>query len=67
MNWCFATINNRLGEIYFEKKKTGRIKFLGHCYIKKEDFKIKKQRNVLEEDIKKFKIIYRNKKYRLIG
>ena len=66
MSWCFAIINSRLGEIYFDRKKTGQIKFLGHCYVKKEDFKIKEERNALEEDIKKFKIIYKNKKYKII-
>lgn len=30
MNWCFAIINGKLGEIYFEKTKNGQIKFLGH-------------------------------------
>ncbi len=66
MNWCFAKINNRLGEIYFEKKKSGQIKFLGHCYIKKEDLKTREERNDLKEDVKKFKIIYRNKKYKIV-
>ena len=65
MNWCFATINNRLGEIYFEKKKNGQIKFLGHCYIAKEDFKLKEERNALKRDIKKFKIVYKNKEYKI--
>lgn len=38
MPWCFAIINNKLAEIYFEKKK-GKIKIEGHCYVKKEEFK----------------------------
>ena len=66
MTWCFAIINNRLGEIYFDKKKNGQIKFLGHCYVKKEEFKTKEEQCAIEEDIKKVKIIYKNKKYKLI-
>jgi hypothetical protein len=66
MNWCFATINNKFGEIYFEKGKSGQIKFLGHCYFKKEDLKTKEERDALKEDIKKFRIIYRDRKYKII-
>jgi len=27
MNWCFAIINNKAGEIYFDKNKNSQIKF----------------------------------------
>lgn len=66
MSWCFAIINNKPGEIYFERSKSGRVKFWGHCYVGKEDFKTKEERSALEKDIKKFKIVYRNKNYKLI-
>ncbi len=66
MNWCFAIINNKLGEIYFERKKTGRIKFLGHCLVEREDFTVKQEQKCIDEDIKKVKIIYRNKNYKII-
>ncbi len=65
MDWCFATINNRLGEIYFKKKNNGQTKFLGHCYVKKEDFMTKEELIAFEKDTKKFKIVYKNKKYKL--
>ena len=67
MSWCFAKINNRMGEIYFDKDKNGQIKFSGHCYVKKGDFKIKAELNALEKETEKFKITYRNKKYTLIS
>lgn len=66
MVWCFAIINNRLGEIYFDKKKNSRIKILGHCYVKREDFKTKQEQKCITADIKKVRVVYRNKKYRLI-
>jgi len=66
MSWSFAIINGKLGEIYFEKTKTGKIKFQGHCYVKREDFTEKEELAMLEEDIKKLKITYRNKKYRVV-
>ena len=65
--WNFAIINNRLGEIYFEEKKKGQIKFLGHCYVKREDFKTKQEQKCIDKDIKKIRIIYRNKKYKSVA
>jgi hypothetical protein len=64
--WCFAMVNNRLAEIYFEKKKNGQIKFWGHCYVKREDYKTQQEKRWIELDIKKVKLIYRNKKYKLV-
>jgi len=65
MYWCFATINGRLGEIYFDKKN-GQAEISSHCYIKKEDFEIKEELHALDQESKKFKIVYRNKKYKII-
>lgn len=67
MSWCFAIVNNKLAEIYFEKKKNDKNKIFAHCYIKREDFKAKKEQKQIDEDTKKVKIIYKNKKYKLIN
>lgn len=67
MRWCFAIVNNKLAEIYFKKKKNGKNKIFAHCYIKREDFKTKKEQKQIFEDIKRVKVIYRNKKYKLIS
>ena len=66
MNWSFAIINNRLGEIYFDRNKNGKIKFLGHCYVKWDDFKLKAELKAIDQDIKNAKFIYRNKKYKVV-
>jgi hypothetical protein len=66
MNWCFAIVNNKIGEIYFDRSKSGRVSISNHCYVGKSEFKNKEERKALEEDIKKFKVIYKNKKYKLI-
>ena len=63
MEWSFAKINRRLAEIYYEKKK-GKLKFLGHCYVKKSEFKTKKEQKWIEEDIKKFRFFYRDGLYK---
>jgi hypothetical protein len=65
MGWCFAIVNNRLAEIYFDKKKNGQIKIWGHCYVKREDYKTKREQGWIAQDIKKVRVAYRNKKYRL--
>ncbi len=66
MNWSFAIINNRFAEIYFEKKKNGKIKFLGHCYVKREEYKTKKEREYIDEDTSNTKLVYRKGDYKRI-
>ena len=39
MTWCFAIINDRLAEIYFEDE--GKNKILGHCYVDEKEYKTK--------------------------
>jgi hypothetical protein len=62
MSWCFATVNNRLAEIYFDKMKNGP-KIWGHCYIKKSSYKTKQEQNWIKQDTAKFRLSYRNRKY----
>lgn len=62
MNWCFAKVNHKLAEIYF-KGKPGKSKILGHCFVKKSEYKTKKELKWLKEDVKKFQLIYKNNKY----
>ena len=63
MSWCFAIINNRIAEIYFDKKG-GEIKFLGHCYVKESEYTLKEEKEWIKKDIEKVKLIYRKGKYR---
>jgi hypothetical protein len=68
MPWCFATINNKLGEIYFHRVgrgKKSKVVFEGHCYVKKSEFKTKGERRALDRESAKSHISYRNKKYKL--
>lgn len=62
MDWCFAIINGKLAEIYFEKKK-GKIEFLGHCYVKRTEYDSKEEQNMINEDIKNVRLRYYNRKY----
>lgn len=68
MCWNFAIINNRLGEIYYKKDKNGKVKFQGHCYVTDKEKKemCSEEKRCIKEDIKGVKLIYRNKKYKLI-
>lgn len=67
MSWCFAIVNNKLAEIYFDKTKGNRIKIWSHCYINKKDFKTKQEHKWIRDDIKRMKVIYRNKRYKLLA
>lgn len=63
MSWCFAKINGRLAEIYFNETKKGP-KFLGHCYVEKSEYTTKNEQKWIEADSAKFKFSYRNKIYK---
>jgi len=63
MSWCFAIINGKLAELYFEKTKNS-LKFKGHCYVKKEEFKTKQEQKWIQKDTEKFIFSYRKKKYK---
>jgi len=63
--WCFALVNNRLAEIYFEKKGR-KTEIIGHCYVKAEEYKTKKEQKWIAEDTAKFKFNYRARKYKRI-
>ena len=67
MFWCFAIVNNKLAEIYFDKNKNNQNKIQSHCYIKKDDYKSKQEQKWIDKDVKKMKVVYRNKKYKLIS
>lgn len=66
MWWCFAIINNKLAEIYFEKTK-GKVEIIGHCYVAKDRYKTKKEQKYIEKDTAKFQLLYRNKIYKDIN
>ena len=66
MSWCFGIVNHRLAEIFFNKSKSGQIKILGHCNVKKKEYKTKQEQKWIVIDTRKIKVVYRNKKYKLI-
>ena len=66
MSWCFAILNNRLVEVYFDKDKQNRVKIRGHCYVAKNEYKTKQEQKWIEIDTRKTRVVYRNKKYRLV-
>lgn len=41
MCWCFAIVNNKLAEIFFDEKKNGQAKIWGHCYVRQEEYETK--------------------------
>lgn len=62
--WCFAIVNNKLAEIFFEnddKKKKSTV--WGHCYVKRNEYTTKREQRRIDKDIKNAVFTYRNKKY----
>ena len=66
MDWCFALINNRLAEIFFEKNSKGENNIIGHCHVKREKYPTKREQKWIDQDTAKFKFSYRQGEYRLI-
>lgn len=61
MAWCFALVNSKLAEIYFDKSKSGRIKIRGHCFVNKKEYKTKQEQKWIQEDTKRVRVVYRMK------
>lgn len=66
MSWCFAIVNNRLAEIYFETKK-GKPRIVGHCYANRRDYKTRQEIRWIEKDTKKYRIVYRKGAYKIMN
>lgn len=64
MFWSFATINGKLAEVFFEGNK-GKLKFIGHCYVKKSEYKTKKEQSWINKDTEKVRLTYRKGKYNI--
>ncbi|TSC90802.1 MAG: Uncharacterized protein G01um10142_236 [Parcubacteria group bacterium Gr01-1014_2] len=65
MPWCFAKVNNRLAEVYFDETSKGP-KIRNHCYVKIEEYKTKKEQKWIKEDTARFIFVYRKGKYRRV-
>ena len=63
MSWCFAIVNNKLAEIFFDKTSKGKAKIRGFCYVKKNEYKNKKERKWIKEDTAKVQLMWRKGKY----
>jgi len=61
MFWCFAIVNNKFAEIYFDRKENDQVEILGHCYPKRDEFKKKTEQKQIAQDKEKFRFVYRNK------
>ena len=62
MFWSFGLVNNRLAEIFFNRKG-GKVRISSHCYVKREEYKTKREQRQIDQDTQKIKVRYRNKKY----
>ncbi|MDP2735588.1 MAG: hypothetical protein Q8P12_05275 [bacterium] len=63
MFWCFALINNRLGELYFDHDKKGRPRFSGHAYVDDVTDWEKAERKHIAIDIKANQFAYYRGQY----
>lgn len=62
MDWCFAIVNNRLAELFFDKKKN-KIKIIGHCYVKASEYKTKTEQKWVEKDTGNIRLSFYENSY----
>ena len=65
--WAFALINGRLTEFHFEISKGKFYMTYGHCYVKRSEYKTKKEQTWIDKDTEKYRFTYRSKQYRKVG
>lgn len=65
--WAFALINGRLAEFHYEVIKGKSYMTYGHCYVKRSEYKTKKEQRWIDKDTEKNRFTYRNKQYRRVG
>ena len=58
--WCFAIVNGKLAEIFFNEKKG----IYGHCYVKKSEYKTKREQKMIEVDTGRYNFMYSNGVYK---
>lgn len=63
MGWCFAIVNGKLAELFFEKEN-GVIKMLGHAYVKESEHRTKREKLWIKRDTARYKFSYRKSKYK---
>lgn len=63
MGWCFAIVNNKIAEIFFQRKR-GKLYLEAHCYVKESEYKTKREKLWIAKDSKKYKFTYRNGVYK---
>lgn len=65
--WAFALINKRLAEFHYEISKGKFYITYGHCYVKPEEYKTKKEQKWIKRDTEKYRFTYQKGKYRKVG
>lgn len=63
MGWCFALINNKLAEIFFDRTPKGKVKIRGHCYVDKREYRTKKEQKWIQMDTARARFKYKKRKY----
>ena len=65
--WAFALINGRLAEFHYEISKGKFYMTYGHCYVKRSEYKTKKELSWIDKDTQKYRFTYRKEKHRRAG
>ncbi len=65
MQWCFAKVNGRLAEVFFEREDGEREpQILGHSYVSPRGHTTKREQRLIDKDTVRYQLSYRKKIYR---
>lgn len=60
MSWMFGIVNGKLSEVFFEEKSNGKVECLGYCYVKRSEYKSRKEQRYIREDTKRLKLRWKD-------
>lgn len=65
MTWSFAMVNGRLSEIFWDlKRDRKKRKVDAHCYVKRSEYKTKREQAMIDKDLEYYRFSWRSKRYK---
>ncbi len=62
MNWCFGLVNDKLAEVFFEKKGK-RWDIFAHALVKESEYTTKKEKEWIRSDTEHVRLSYKKDTY----
>lgn len=61
MTWSFAMVNGKLSEIFWDlKRDRKKQKVDAHCYVKRSEYKTKREQAMIDKDLEYYRFSWRH-------